>query len=118
MYLIQQITTDANQSQTLVLPDGTSVAIVMYYSSIQQGWFFLSITYQSFLVQGLRITNNPNLLQQWRNSIPFGIGCFSVNNREPYLIQDFAQSASSLYILTSDEVASYQTYLEGTGTLS
>lgn len=113
MLQIQQVTNDTRQRQTLVLPDGTSLSIEIYFIPMQYGWFIQEVTYQDFKVNGLRITNNLNILRQFKNQIPFGLACISVNEREPMLQEDFASGASKLYILTAEEVEAYEDYLRG-----
>ena len=111
MYLIQQITSNPLQKQTLVLQDGTSVTLIMYFRPLQTGWFINEITRGDFTLYGLRITNSPNMLNQFRNQIPFGLACFSTANREPSQQQDFLSGASKLYILEQDEVDEYAEFL-------
>jgi len=111
MYLIQQITTDPTQTQTLILPNGSAANLTISYAPQQYAWFILSLTYKTFTVKGMQITANPNLLNQWRNSIPFGLGCFVVGNREPTQQQDFSSGAAQLYILSQTEVTQYATFL-------
>lgn len=111
MLLINQITANANQQQVLILPDGTSMTLVLYFSSMQFGWFIKSLTYGSFTLTGLRISNNFNMLRQWKNILPFGMACISDGQREPTLIQDFFSGASKLYILTAAEVQEYEGFL-------
>lgn len=111
MYLIQQVTDNPLQKQTLVLQDGTTVTIIMYFCPMQYAWFINSIQRGTFILRGLRITNSPNMLNQWRNLIPFGLGCFSTANREPSQQQDFSSGASKLYILTAAEVTQYAEFL-------
>ncbi len=111
MLLIQRVTDDALQTQTLVLEDGTSFSMSMYYRPIQQGWFFNNITYGDFILNGMRIVNSPNMLNQWRNKLPFGIACFTEGNREPTLQQDFSTQKAKLYVLTSTEVDEFAEYL-------
>src|SRR4051812_27196145 len=71
MYEVKQVTSDAGQTQSLILPDGTTVTITMVFIPMQYGWFFSNITYGSFVLENIRICNSPNLLHQWRNLIPF-----------------------------------------------
>lgn len=111
MHLIQQISNNALQTQTLVLPDGSSVVLTVYFRPIQQGWFINELTWQTFILRGVRITNSPNMLYQWKNLIPFGLACYSSGNREPSLKKDFVSGASKLYILTAAEVEAYAEYL-------
>lgn len=112
MNLIQQITSDPVQRQTLILPDGTSLSMVIRFVPMQYGWFINSLIYQTFTLNGLRITNSPNMLQQFRNQIPFGLACFTTNNREPSQQQDFSSGTSKLFLLSAAEVASYNEMLE------
>lgn len=113
MLQIQQVTTDPYQKQTLLLPSGGEVVIVMRFVPMQYSWKFESLTYNSFLLENLRITNSPNMLHQFRNQIPFGIACFSTANREPSQQQDFSSRASILYILSATEVIQYGEFLSG-----
>lgn len=113
MYQVSQITTNARQQQTLILYDGSQLNIEMYFSLLQQGWFFTSLTWNTFTLEGLRITNSPNMLYQWKNILTFGLACFSTDDREPSLIQDFSSGNSILYILNATEVLYYSELLSG-----
>lgn len=113
MYLIRQVTKDPKQKQTLILADGSSVALTIVYRPLQYGWFVDELAYGSFTLKGVRITNSPNMLHQFRNQIPFGFSCVSAAGREPMLIDDFYAGASKLYVLTADEVEEYAGYLRG-----
>lgn len=111
MFLIENISSDPLQRQTLTLEDGTAVTITMYFRPLQYGWFFNEISWQDFTLQGLRITVSPNMLNQFKNQIPFGIACISKGNREPQLQDDFVSGQSKLYILSRDEVEEFAEYL-------
>lgn len=111
MNRIINITDDSSQSQSFTLPDGTILTFTMTYFPQQYGWFFTSFIYGNLNINGLRICNNPNMLRQWENLIPFGLACYTAGNREPTQQQDFSSGASSLYILTSAEVQAYSEFL-------
>jgi len=113
MLKIQQVTNDTRQRQTLTLPDGTALTIEMYFVPMQYCWFIEKLTYLDFEVNGLKISNNLNILRQFKNQIPFGLACISVNDREPSFQDDFSTGASTLYILTAEEVEAYEDYLRG-----
>lgn len=112
MYQVQGLTDAPLQSQNLILPDSTIVGLTIYFVPMQYGWFITSLTYGTFNIQGLRITNNPNMLLQFQNQIPFGLACYSTNNREPSLQEDFSSGASQLYILDQTEVEEYYAFLQ------
>jgi hypothetical protein len=112
MYIIQNITSDALQNQTLVLPDGTSFSLTIYFVPMQYAWFITQLVYGSFTLQGMRITNSPNMLNQFVNQLPFGLACYSNANREPSQQQDFSSGASTLYVLTQAEAQEYLEFLK------
>lgn len=112
MYQVAQITDDASQSQSLALPDGSLINISMYYRPMQYGWFITTLSYNGFVLNGLRITHSPNMLNQWINILPFGLACTSLTaDREPTQQQDFASGTFQIYVLTHDECVQYQTFL-------
>lgn len=113
MYEIQQVTSDARQKQNLILPDGSILSLTIYFIPMQYGWFITELIYEGFVLNGVRITNSPNILHQFKNQIPFGLACFSKSGREPSQKEDFSSGASKLYILTEEEVRYYSEQLSG-----
>lgn len=113
MNKIVSITDDALQTQTLILPDGSGLQLSIYYVPMQYGWFITNLKYGTFILKGLRISNSPNMLHQFRNKIPFGLACFSQSDREPSFQNDFKSGASSLFVLTAAEVKQYAGILSG-----
>lgn len=114
MYPIDKLTNDPLQERSLVLPDGTVISITLYFIQNQQGWFITELTYNNqFTLRGLRITNQPDMLYQFRNQIPFGLACFSTADREPSLLEDFSSGNSQLFILSQEEVDVYSGILRG-----
>lgn len=111
MYQIQNLTANAKQKQTLILPDGGKIFLSIEFCSMQLGWYIVEMTYNTFSLKGYRIFNSPNMLYQFRNQIPFGLACFSTQKREPTLKEDFLTEASILYILTADEVQQYTDFI-------
>lgn len=115
MYQIQQVTNAPLQKQTLVLPDGSFLSLSTYFRSMQFGWFIKELSYpltnRDFILKEIRITNSPNMLHQWRNILPFGLGCFTSQEREPTQQDDFLSGACTLYILTAEEVATFASLL-------
>ncbi len=115
MFLIQQVTSDANQKQTLILPNGNAALIQIYFVPLQYSWFITQLIYQNFTLNGLRITVSPNMLRQFKNQIPFGLACYANGvQREPSQQLDFSSDAFSLYILDHAEVLAYEDALMGT----
>jgi hypothetical protein len=113
MNQIAQITSDSLQTQNLLLEDGSSISLTLYFVPMQYLWLIQSLVYapKNFTIQNMRICNSPNMLRQYKNQIPFGMACFSTANREPSLQQDFVSGASNLYLLSAAEVQEYEAYL-------
>jgi hypothetical protein len=111
MNRIQQITNDSLQKRTLLLGDGSSFEMTMYFVPLQYGWFIRELTYLDFTLKGFRICNSLNMLHQFRNQLPFGMACISDGDREPSLREDFSSGSSRLYVLTEEEVAEYTEYI-------
>lgn len=113
MLKITSLTNDPYQKQTLFLPNGETVVLYLYFRPMQFGWFIQKLQYGDFILNSVRITNSPNMLFQFMNKLPFGLGCFSKDNREPTQQDDFTSGASSLYILTEEECQAYLEFVRG-----
>ena len=109
------VTSDVLQFQTLILPDSSQVDMQIRYVPMQLGWFFDYITYGSWTVKGVRIVNSPNMLHQYINQIPFGIYVATTGDREPSQQQDFQYGNSNMYVLSEDEVLTFDNFLKGIG---
>lgn len=113
MLRIEGITAEAKQRHAVVLPDNTVFTILLVYKPLQLAWFIEEFVYKDFILRGVTVSNYPNILHQWRNILPFGIGCYTNSNREPTQQEDFESEASKLYVLEASEVDAYQEYLNG-----
>jgi hypothetical protein len=106
--MIQIITTDDYiQQQTIVAPDNSLIQLTIKYVPMQYGWFIQELDWNTYTIQTMRITNNPNILYQFQNQFTFGLACFSQGTREPTQLEDFNQGYSSLYVLSQAEVLQY-----------
>ena len=106
MQKIDNISNDAKQKHTILLAkDSSRIVLELTYKPRQLGWF-LNVTYDklNFAVNGLRITTNTNLLNQWRNLLPFGIICQCNDLQDPLLLEDFLVGRAVLGILSAEEV--------------
>lgn len=111
MIQVTNITSDPTQQSSIILPDQTFINMTISFIPQQLGWFITNFVYGTVTINGLRICNSPNFLRQWKNILPFGMACVSQNSREPSLQQDFISGASTLYILTHDEVKQFEDFL-------
>ena len=92
MYIIKNVTADANQSQRVLLEDGSYFDFELQFKPMQYGWFITDLTYvnTNFELQGFRVCTSPNILYQFKNQIPFGIAvALPPDNQEPMLARRF-----------------------------
>ncbi len=115
MKQILNFTNDAWQEQTVLLPDTTGVTFSVLFVPLQQSWFIPSLVYLDFTLTNIRLCNSPNLLYQFKNQIPFGLGVFSVGGREPSLINDLVSGSTKLYLLNEADVQAYKDFLSDKG---
>lgn len=113
MLRIEQITADPKQRRTVLLPSGETIEFQMSFVPMQYCWMIDFLTYKDFTLNTMIISNQVNMLQSYKNQLPFGLGCFSTSDREPSLVEDFLSGASSLYILTEEDVDYYSGVLSG-----
>lgn len=70
--------------QVLVIPvpSYADISMTMYFYPSQNMWFF-NLVWGSFETDGMVMVTTPNLLQQWSEILPFGIGITSKNGTDP-----------------------------------
>lgn len=106
MQILDTISNDAKQKHTVLLEsDNSPIVIRLTYKPTQIGWFLdLEYDMKDFAVHGIRITTNTNILNQWRNILPFGLICYCDGNQDPLDLQDFLVERAHLAVLSADEV--------------
>lgn len=103
MTTVTGITDQPKQSFVLVLPDGSQLSVYLEYRPNQVGWF-ANFEWQSWSLNGLRLTTSPNILRQWSNQLPFGLAIQTTGDNEPLASTDFSTSFSTVYLLDADDV--------------
>lgn len=113
MRKINGITNSSRQIMTVPLEDGSSFSLSLSYNPMVMSWFITELVYEDFVLKGYRISRSNNILHQYRNLIPFGIACYSIDEREPRLIDDFDQDYCQLFLLSKNETEKYWEFLSG-----
>lgn len=107
------ISNQSKQTVSLPLEDGSSFRMTLSYNPRTLSWIIVELTHKEFILNGYKIYNSENFLHQFRNLIPFGLACRSVNNREPMLLEDFNSDNSQIYLLDAKETTAYWGKLSG-----
>lgn len=112
--MIDNISDDAYQQTKVKLDDGSIVYVDLIYTPATQRWV-MNVTWGTFSVLGVGLCVHPNLLNQHRNRIPFGIACASSDGADPFDVQDFTNGRIALYVLNEADVADVAATLLGAG---
>ena len=103
MYKINSLGNEPKQKMTFVLSDNTRIEFHFEYKSNQLGWFF-GFKYNDIEYQNIRLTTSYNILRAYRNWLPFGLRCDTLDNLEPMDIDDFTSGYATIYILTPKDI--------------
>ena len=111
MYQIQNILNNPKQEFILAIPDSSETALLtLRYSSNSQCWY-MDLTYDTTVVGSRQVCSSPNLLYQWKNVLPFGLGCYALDGSDPYYLDDFQTGRCGLLVLSAADVLAYVVYL-------
>lgn len=114
MNSIDNLTSDANQITRVVLDDGSTVIIQLVFNAAVQRWT-MNLIYGDFQVNGLGICIHPNFMREWRNILPFGLGCTTIDGADPVFVDDFSSDRATLHVLTEADVADFEATYFGAG---
>lgn len=103
MQTLNNLTDDADQLMTMVMPDGTAITMEFNYRPAIQRWA-LSLSTPGLTLNGYNLKQGPNILRPWRNVIPFGIAILSSTGVDPINVGDFLNGTVTVNMLTADEV--------------
>lgn len=91
-----------NQETTVQLADGSVVTLRFIYRPSVQRWS-VDVEHESIApggkIDGKGLCTHPNLLRQWRNTIPFGLSVISTDQQDPVSLQDFVSGRITVYVL-------------------
>lgn len=114
MNQIDTISDDANQLLQVVLDDGTSVQLTLQYLAAIERWSIsVEVDSLTFTVDGIVLCTFPNILRMWRDILPFGLACTSIDGIDPIFIDDFSTGRCSLFVLDVADVAAVEVAIGG-----
>lgn len=103
MYKINSLAAEPKQQITILLDDNSRVVLNFEYKANQLGWFF-GFQYGDVNYQNIRLTTSYNILRAYRNWLPFGLLCNTLDGQEPMDLNDFISGYASVYVLTTDDI--------------
>lgn len=93
------------------IPEGT-IKFTAKYKSATQFWH-LDIEFKDFILRGQRLVASLNMLDHYRNIIPFGLAVKVSDGADPFLVNDLSSGRVELNILDSDELESLDEFYRG-----
>lgn len=111
MTRLQGLTDSPKQQYPIVLADGSTVTLYLYFCLQQIGWFY-DFSWDGqvppFAVYGNKLVTGPNVLRTLRELIPFGVGVVTRDGGDPAGQQDFVNGYCTLVLLDQTDVASIE----------
>ncbi len=107
MRILNKIASSGSQQLFLTGNPGQRITMNLRYLPSQKLWS-MDVQYLDFILQGILVMASPNMLQNYKNIIPFGIACSTVNGLDPYYIDDFTAQRASLFLLSAADVSAIE----------
>ncbi len=117
MQRITNLSDEASQLTKVVLADGSVATFEFIYNSAVERWMF-NVSHPDIECDGMILCAGANVLRMFRNTIPFGLGCYSTDGADPFYIEDFASGRITLYVLDAPEVGFFETSVYGAGAVA
>lgn len=109
MKIINGLSDQPKQVQTLTLADGTKAVWTLEYRAMQLGWFWDLTWAGSPVANGQRLVASPNILRSFINTIPFGISVITQGNVEPLNLEDLSDGTAEVVLLEGDDLTLVET---------
>lgn len=112
--ILTGLTDQPNQQYPITLPDGSAATLTLGFWPQQNGWFYnlaWSGRTPAFALNGQQLVVSPNLLRQWRNVLPFGLGVVTNDGLDPTDQEDFVNGNCTLFLLDTSDIATAETTL-------
>lgn len=103
MQLITSITEQPKQRFVLKLDNNETATMRLYYYPTQSSWYF-DIEYKDYINCGNKVVLTMNAIRHLRARLPFGISFISVNNAEPFQLNDFVTGNVMMLLLNKEDV--------------
>lgn len=103
MLKINSLGAEPKQDIIMELENGERVIFHFEFKANQLGWFF-GFDYNDNQYRNIRLTTSYNILRAYRNWLPFGLRCDTLDNLEPMDLSDFASGYATVYLLYPEDV--------------
>lgn len=116
MYRLNVLGNEPRQTFTVSVGENIKIPMSFEYRANQTGWFF-SFEYNGERYENIRLTTSYNLFRAYRNWLPFGLRCDTLDGLEPMDLNDFVTGYATVYILDKTDINTTEsTYYAKTST--
>lgn len=112
MQQIDNLSSEADQLVTFVLPDGNEMTLEFIYRPAIERWS-VNLSHPNLTLNGVNLCVSANLLRQWRKIINFGLAVISTSGLDPTQVTDLSDGSCTIYVLSSDEATQVETAVIG-----
>lgn len=112
MRKISSLTSNPNQSVTIVTSNGVYYKLNFRYLPTQLSWF-MDVVSDNFQLYNQRVSCVTNILDKYHNTLDFGLAIWTIDGQDPMSVEDFESGYAEVYILDSDEMDKVTEYLDG-----
>ena len=109
---ITEITNEPKQKHLLDVEGYERATLYLEFKSNQNAWFF-GLEWQDFAIYNTLLVKSYNILRQFKNQLPFGIGIYTASGQDPMTDDAFSGGDAKFYFLTSDDVEEIEDGLYG-----
>jgi hypothetical protein len=105
---ITEITSEPKQKHLLSIEGYEKATLYLEFKPNQNAWFF-SIVWQDFSTYNIQLVKSYNILRQFKNIIPFGIGIYTKSGQDPMVDTAFSSGDTQFFLLNAEDVQSIET---------
>ena len=102
MYKLNSLAGEPKQKITAIIGN-SRIDFIFEYKANQLGWFF-DFTINGNSYRNIRLTTSHNILRAYRNWLPFGLACTTLDGFEPMDLDDFVTGYATIYLLDKNDI--------------
>ena len=105
LYLRNIFNSSPRQQKTILLENGNTFTLNIYYKSLTSGWYY-DVFYAplNFILKGQKATHGLNALEPFRERLPFGLSFRVEDGGEIWYLNDFSSERVKVYLLNSTDL--------------
>lgn len=112
MRQLENVNSEPKQVFEIILDDNSIVEFSLEYIDTSQSWLY-SLSWNGVTVNNRRLVASPNILNAFKNFIPFGLAIIGVDALDPSNLEDFESERFSIFILNEEDLQFVDDKIDG-----